>query len=289
MTIKKALLVYKKSAYQTYFMEYRHPNVIRLARLGDLGLAHIKRSHEVHYQSLKGVENTLKRHGIKFDHRYRGKAFNENRYDLIISIGGDGTFLDAARNIRFKPIVGVNSDTGHSVGRFCAADRRNFPGIFEKILKDQFKILPIQRMEMAVNGHSLNKLVLNDILICHSGPAAMSHYILVVNGRKEQQRSSGLWISTAAGSTGAMRSAGGRVLPLASDQFQYMPRELFDGHGIHYRFKGGGISRPEDFKVCSQMQEGMIYIDGAHHPIAFKYGDRLTISRSQTPLNTITF
>ena len=289
MNIKKTLIVYKKSAYQTYFMEYKHANFIRLARSGDKGLTHIKQSHHVHYHTLDRIENILDQHGIKFEHRYRGKSFNENNYDLIISVGGDGTFLDAARNIKTKPILGINSDISHSVGRFCSAHKSNFEEVFENILKDKFKIMRINRMEIKVNNEFLNRTILNDILICHACPAAMSHYIVSMNGKEERQRSSGMWISTAAGSTGGIRSAGGEALSLESGRFQYMPRELYDGHGIRYRLKGGKITQIKTFEIRSQMQEGMIYTDGAHYHAPFKYGDRLNISISKAALNAIFF
>ena len=55
--------------------------------------------------------------------------------------------------------------------------------------------------------------VLNDILICHHNPGAMSRYYLTVGRVREEQRSSGVWIATAAGSSGGLHSAGGKVLP----------------------------------------------------------------------------
>ena len=55
-------------------------------------------------------------------------------------------------------------------------------------------------------------------------PAAMTSYTLDIGSVSEPQRSSGLWIATAAGSTAAIRAAGGCILPLRSRKLQYLVR-----------------------------------------------------------------
>ena len=133
-------------------------------------------------------------------------------------------------------------------------------------------------MRISVNGKTWKHPVLNDALVCHTVPAAMSRYLLTVGKTTEAQRSSGLWISTAAGSTGAVRSSGGLELPIFSTRFQYQPRELFEGHGARYKLKGGALSENERLKVVSQMHEGRIYLDGAHVCLPFEYGARLDVA-----------
>ena len=108
MKIRTALVVYKKSAYQTHFREYRDPIYRKLTRQGDKLLAHIKGSHDVHYRSIRRVEEALKKRCIRFNLKSRGQKFIGDRYDIVISVGGDGTFLDAARRTLRTPILGVN-------------------------------------------------------------------------------------------------------------------------------------------------------------------------------------
>ena len=117
----------------------------------------------------------------------------------------------------------------------------------------------------------------------------MSHYNLQIDGRSEQQRSSGVWLSTAAGSTGAIQSAGGKKLPFNSAQIQYMPRELFEGHGVKYKLRGGVLPPKQKIRVISQMQEGAVYFDGAHMKSSLDYGDILAISPSRYDLRFIRF
>lgn len=239
-----------------------------------------------HRRSFAAVEGALKNRGIKFDRLARGKAFKESRYALVISLGGDGTFLDAARHLKKTPILGVNSAPGHSVGRLCPVSRSGFKKALKDFLEGKLRTKSIHRMQVSLNGKRWRHPVLNDVLVCHAVPAAMSRYLLTVGKIREDQRSSGLWISTAAGSTGAIKSSGGRELPLFSKYFQYLPRELFEGHGARYRLRGG-VLRKNSLKVISQMREGRIYVDGARVRLPFGYGARLDIASSATDLTAL--
>ena len=53
--------------------------------------------------------------------------------------------------------------------------------------------------------------ILNDILFANLYPAAVTRYKIKYNGRQEVHKSSGVWISTATGSTAAISAAGGKV------------------------------------------------------------------------------
>ncbi len=77
-------------------------------------------------------------------------------------------------------------------------------------------------------------------------------------------------------------------MPMTSRRIQYVPREPFEGHGQRYRLRGGVLPENAGLSIVSQMQEGRLYLDGAHHPIAFEYGDRIGIEPGP-PLNAVSF
>lgn len=288
MNIRSALLVYKQSAYETYFGRYRRAQVSRLAQSGDRQLGRIRHSHDRHYRSLMAVQNALQRRGIRCRSLLRGRRFDEKACDLVVSVGGDGTFLEAARQIRTRLLIGVNSDSSHSVGRFCYCDAPGFEAALDRILCGKSPIRAVRRLEVRIDGQPTLSPVLNDILVGHAVPAAMSHYVILLGRTRERQRSSGIWISTAAGSTGACRSAGGRTLPVDSPVVQYVPRELFEGHGVRYRLRGGVLPRDlSGLVIQSQMEEGRIYADGAHRSAPFRFGSRLTLRRSKILLRIV--
>jgi NAD+ kinase len=285
--LRNVLLVYKKSAYDIHFGKYRHPSLARLHREGDPQLEHFERSHHVHYGTLEAVRALLKKRKLSVRTVSRGEVPSARGFDLVLSVGGDGTFLEAARRTGVEPSFGVNSDPAHSVGRFCTADRHSFPELLERALAGRARIRRLARLAMKLNGRPLGAPVLNDVLVCHVNPAAMSHYVIAAGGRREQHRGSGVWIATAAGSTGASHSAGGRLLPLESRRFLYWPRELYSGHRVSYRLKGGLLPAGGRLTLRSLMPEGMVYPDGAHarHPLG--YGDILEVGASKTPLSVL--
>ncbi len=248
-----------------------------------------KQALEAHTKTLEHVQQVLKSFGISYEAAYRSNRLDETPFDGVIAVGGDGTFLEAARGVRSHQwIFGVNSDPARSVGSFCAATRATFKKVLKQFLDGEGRVGKLERLLLDLNGTPLGIQVLNDILITHRTPAAMSRYRLQVGRIKEEQRSSGLWIATAAGSTGAIRSAGGRVLPSESPLVQYRPRELYRGPRFRYRLTGGAISLKEQpIQVSSLMQEGLICVDGDHRTFPFGYGDLLSMKRSPYPLQAV--
>jgi NAD+ kinase len=285
--LKKVLLIHKKSAYSIYFMERK----IHLAKgkRTDLQkeIKRFKKAHDEHYASLKEIERILVKHGIEYTKCSRDQKINYARYDLIITLGGDGTFLEASRNIKDQVILGVNSAPSFSVGKLCIGTSGNFEKIIRHIIGKRFTLSLWPRLRLALEGHVRPIDCVNDILIAHSNPAAVSRYYLKIGDVKEEQRDSGLWISTAAGSSGAIQSAGGRTIKNEEKKMQYMPRELYYGFSKKYRHKGGVLRGFKSIAITSLMRNGMIYIDGTHYELKFPFNYVLKVSFSPNPLKTI--
>lgn len=286
--VRNALVLYKKSAYQGYFHEFKSAALRRHFRAGDVHLAHFKKSHGVHYGTLAAVRRLLKAHGLPHTVRPRESKAPKVGFDLIVAVGGDGTVLEATKGVRHPLVLGVNSDPHHSVGMFCSADRRTLATRLEAALAGRARIRHLSRLLLVLDGKRLPVQALNDVLVSHKNPAAMSHYVLSLGARREQQRSSGVWISTPAGSTGAAKSAGGKALDLEARYFQYLPRELYDARHYRYRLAGGTVKPGAKLRLRSLMQAGMIYVDGAHRRFPFGYGSTLEISLSPDPVGLIT-
>jgi NAD+ kinase len=285
MKFQRTLLLYKQSVYETYFADAGGMH-------GKRGVSkqfeRFRRTHRKHYETLAKIEEALKQNGLSYQKFARGRKIDYARCDLVITVGGDGTFLEAARHLKKQLILGINSDPEWSVGRFCQASGEDFPRVLKRILQNKFKVKPINRFQLQIEGRPKVR-VLNDVLAAHYNPAAMSHYALEVNGVREEQRSSGIWIATAAGSSGAIKSAGGRLLPYESKAVQYRPRELHQRPRHPAKLKGGVVFLKKPIVIRSLMEGGFVYVDGAHLSIALPFGSCARITSSSHPLKLISF
>ena len=157
----------------------------------------------------------------------------------------------------------------------------------DKILTGKARIKKLNRLNLSFSDGTGSMNVLNDILICHHNPGAMSRYFLTVGRIKEEQRSSGVWIATAAGSSGGLHSAGGKVLPQENKEFQYKTRELYRKKNTHYHLKGGILKSTQKITMTSLMREGVVFVDGSHVCLPFSFGARIFVRRSPNPLKII--
>ncbi len=287
MKYKNVLLLYKKSSYKIYFENKESSFHSRNFRLLKQEIKKFKASHDEHYTTLDYVRRLLKKYHVNYAEYYRGRNIDYGAYDLIITIGGDGTFLEASRKVTHQTILGVNSAPTFSVGRYCAVNKNTFEAKLKNIIADRYKAKKLHRLNVSFEGSDETFLVLNDVLVCHASPAALFRYRIQINGQEEEQRSSGLWVSTASGSSGAMKSAGGKSLNPHSDKFQYMPRELHQGLAPRYQLKGGVLTANKSIKLTTMVRRGQIFADGAHHRKQLQYGETIMIKRSSKPIKTI--
>jgi NAD+ kinase len=142
-------------------------------------------------------------------------------------------------------------------------------------------------MRVDVGDTVISTRVLNDALYCHESPAATSRYILEYAGDQERQMSSGVWIGPAAGSTAAIRSAGGKVLPTGSQKIQFVIREPYRGVDNKYRLVKGMVPPGEELKITSRMTKGRIFLDGTQKVYSIGIGDRIRMTLSDEPLTLL--
>lgn len=279
-TRPRVLVVYKKDAYQQYIQEQQDPHLLRLLAKRHPDVLDMQRAHTIHEESIEAVTHTLRQLGVEFDLAYRANLSVTRRYHLVVSVGGDGTFLQAARSVSKTPILGVNSDPARSEAVFCAATRQSFGRLCRQALHGTLPELWLYRLQLNLNGKRFTQRALNDVLVVHDDPATMSRYRVRIGAREELQKSSGLWISTAAGSSSAVLAAGGVRLPWEAKTFQYHPREPYRGRLSHSQLTGGVLSPAMRLRVTWLMRRGSACIDGPHVKIPLRFSDQLEIGLS---------
>ncbi|MFW6051249.1 MAG: NAD(+)/NADH kinase [Myxococcota bacterium] len=284
----KVLVIYKKSTWEVYRRGGRKEHLDQLVAKGDPGMAEVVQAHEDHVTTVEDARRVLKRLGAKAVFRHRWNDGDVKGYDLVVTLGGDGTLLWASHVVgEDTPVLGINSAPRASVGYFCAGDKHGLEETLSAALEGRLAATRLTRMQVDVDDHPVDTRVLNDILFAHVCPAIASRYVLRHRDVEEEQRSSGIWVGPAAGSTAAQRSAGGKVLPLTSDQLQFVVREPYYGMGDPYRLEQGLVEPGESLFVRSRMRDARIYFDGAHRTANVDFGRQIRLTRSPEPLTLL--
>lgn len=284
----RVALVVKRTTYRKLVVEVTDPLVAKLLRRGDPTVKRLKQSHEDHESTLLEVEEALDELGAEIVFRGGPRAQVPPRTDLVVTVGGDGTLLAASHLLGDGcPLVGINSAPGHSVGFFCGGEKGSVKKTLERAFAGKLPRTELTRMRVDLNGRVIHARVLNEALFCHASPAATSRYILKLESGEEDQRSSGLWIGPAAGSTAAQRSAGGKVLPLSSQKLQYVVREPYTPAGGHFRYACGLVDEGEKLVLRSKMREAKIFLDGHNIVHSVTLGDVVTMQRSKESLTVL--
>jgi NAD+ kinase len=287
MSRPHVIVVGKRTAYRRFVEDEGDPRARSLIKKRDPSVATWLASHRDHSRTMEEVERVLDKVGAKALFLERAHAaFDTSDAALVIAVGGDGTLLAASHNVGNVPILGVNSAPSHSVGFFCAARRTDFESHLVRALSGKLPALRLTRMTVSLNGRMRSKRVLNEALYCHTSPAATSRYILHVGKKKEEQRSSGIWIGPAAGSTAAQHSAGGKVLPLRSANLQLVVREPYSPSG-KFKLLSLVVGKTREVTVQSKMDDASMFLDGPHRIVGVRLGDVVSFGVSDEPLNVL--
>jgi NAD+ kinase len=283
------LLVYKKSQLQLA-RQNRNKRIEELLAKNDVSVAAMTAADALHQSTLKNVSTALKHAGCDVKKMYRASVRPEHcEGRIVVCVGGDGTVLDASHRIiqTTSTILGVNSSPGHSIGFLCAADTTNFASVLDDVLSQRLQPTSLARLYGDIDGKSFPFPVLNDVLIGHSNPASTSRYLVSFAGTEEDHRSSGVWVSTATGSSAALASAGGEILDIDDVRMQLRARELFVTDGQRRALSALHFSAEQKVTVTSKMREGRVWLDGPYNMLPFPTGARLTLSGTAVPLSLV--
>ena len=199
-------------------------------------------------------------------------------HDLVVTLGQDGLVANVAKYAGEQPIIGVNPDP----------DR--FDGVLLPFLPEQAKAAAMRVLERTAvvtravtmaalqldDGQRL--LAFNDLFI-GTRTHTSARYRIALGGASETQSSSGILISTGAGSTGWMSSvfnmasgvaafAGGRSgpsirFPWEDPRLLFAVREPFISRHSTATMVAGWIEKDDEIVLESLMPSGgVIFSDG---------------------------
>lgn len=267
----------------------RPGSAARLAKSGRQVARTVAPAAAEHERTLATLVAALARHGVEPvvldvipDEAFRAAVA---RARFVVSVGGDGTLLTASHFVASGTLLGVNSAPRDSVGYLALAQRATIPKTIDAIASGRLRPVPVTRLGVTLDGAALPEPALNDVLVAHQHPAATSRYLVRLGRQSETHRSSGLWVSTPAGSTAGIRSSGGAVMPLRSRRLQFRARELYRRAGVGFRLASGFLAPGAELVVESQMESGWLSLDGSRVSYRFPFGARAEFRALREPLH----
>jgi len=209
--------------------------------------------------------------------------------ELIISLGGDGTLLRAARIAAVKniPVFGINLG---GLGFLTQIGTKDIETYLEKLYQKKYFIEERMMLECRVirkNKEKIKKFIaLNDIVIGKGAFARLVCLATYVNDYYVITYSAdGLVLSTSTGSTAYSLSAGG---PIVNPQIKSMLMTPICPHTLSARPLIIGENDRVRIDLESSDEEAMLTIDG-QEGFALKYRDEVVVKKSKYITKLITF
>ena len=275
----KAIVVVKKTRLET-----ADERAISLLKRADFAVSGWQAVHEAHRKTVDVVHEGLDRLGVRQDVvRDPYRPFQTQGADVVIVVGGDGTFLAASHSVDSGlPMLGINSDPSSSRGFFCGADAESFQREMAAIVEGRGLQSVLRRMMVVVNDEVRSMRVLNEALVCHPHPAATSRLSFEFDHARSWDKhvSSGAWIGPPAGTTGAIRSAGGDVLPLEASLLEFVAREAIQGENRKVVTAG-------PIRAVVKNDVAHVYMDGPYKYAVLALGDRVEFRVSEQSLTVL--
>jgi len=162
-------------------------------------------AHNQYYTALEQLKRVLPSH-IKTQVVERSflSNFLFGPQDLIVVIGPDGLVINTAKYLKEQYIVAVNPDSSRIDGILLPFIVEEVPLVVKKLEANNFNAIRIT-MAMATLNNQQSLLGVNDLFIGHKSHGS-ARYNITYKGITEAHSSSGVIVSTGAGSTGWFKS-----------------------------------------------------------------------------------
>jgi len=135
--------------------------------------------------------------------------------DIMLCLGGDGTFLKCARKVFSKkiPILGINLG---NLGFLTEVDKNEIDPAIKRLVNGEYDIEERMMLETTIirdDKEIMRDIVLNDVVISRGWMSRILHLKTYLNNQfVDLYPGDGLIISTPTGSTAYSLSAGGPIV-----------------------------------------------------------------------------
>ena len=228
---------------------------------------------------------------VEGEYHYTDPALIPEDTQCILVLGGDGTLLQAARDVvhREIPMLGINLGT---LGFLAEIDKTSIYTALDKLFADDYEIEERMMLTGTVwRGDKITgqDVALNDIVISRVGPPlrVIGFKNYVNDGYLNSYNADGIIIATPTGSTGYSLSCGGPIIAPNAAMTVMTPIEP---HTLNTR----SIIFPEDDVITVELGEGRRQIqenglasfDGDVE-VPMSTGDRIVIKKASVSVKIL--
>jgi len=210
----------------------------------------------------------------------------DSSYDMLLSVGGDGTFLRAVTYVRNSgiPILGINAGR---LGFLANVQQENIESSLQLILEKKYKISKRTLLSLNCNTQieeiaSLN-FAMNEVTVSRKDTTSMITIETYLNDEYlTSYWADGLIISTPTGSTGYSLSCGGPILTPDANSLVITP---IAPHNLNAR----PIVVPDDtvlkLKVTGREENYLVSLDSRIASV--RNESELTIKKTSFKINLV--
>lgn len=210
----------------------------------------------------------------------------DNSFDILISIGGDGTILRAATLVRDSgiPILGINAGR---LGFLATVQKDNIEEFLQFVIEKKYTISErtLLSLECSPEIPEISKLnfAMNEVTVSRKDTTSMITIETYLNGEYlNSYWADGLIISTPTGSTGYSLSCGGPVLTPDVDSLVITP---IAPHNLNARPLVIPDSTEIRLKVSGREQQYLVSLDSRIASV--RNESILTITKTPFKINMV--
>lgn len=261
--------------------------------------------HNTFYEALSKIKTSIT---DSLKHKVINRSFLTTyiftKKDLVLVIGQDGLVANTAKYVGGLPIVGINPDIERYDGILLKHAPDDLKDLLKNVIKGKYETKQVTMAKATLNdGQEL--LAFNDFYIGADSHVS-SRYSIEFNGIKEHQSSSGIIVSTGAGSTGWLSSIFnmanninryhntnsvdcGTTLNWNENKLVFVVREPFLSKQSRTNIGYGTIEKNSTLKIASNMPtKGVIFSDGIESDfLKFNSGSIVEIGIADEKANLI--
>ncbi|MFA5797856.1 MAG: hypothetical protein WC916_07545 [Candidatus Woesearchaeota archaeon] len=293
MNISHVLIINKETKLDYAMVDYNEQNIDTLLHILKDERQDTKillEEHDSQRKTLDQVTRLLQQHNINYTiiQKSQSKKNDYQNTDLIMPVGGDGTFLGAAPYVEDERMFfGVNSYPQLSSGRFMAATKETFEKKFSNFLAGDFEIESIPRLKATIrDSHETYGYALNEIYVGKFARMDMARYFIKANDTEEYQMTSGVIAALKEGAPAwQMNENRAQRFDGNEDKIQWVSTTP-KNQGRDYRMLNGFsdhiIIKSADYKLVVSIDSNK-----SDYLFTLKTGQEVLIEKSDRPINRV--